>query len=94
MAKPNLRSEIQALRNQAKARGHDSKVSNEELKKKAFTHNESDKSTHKYVYRDIFRTFLFLLVALIILFLASVKMSSLLPFEHARQALHITQFSF
>lgn len=91
-----LRSQIQALRNQAKARGHDIDLntSEEELKEKAFTNAITDQSTHTYVFKDLKHTFLFLLLALFLLFIACIKLSSFPQFDTLRHILNISKFSF
>jgi hypothetical protein len=97
MGKPSssLRNEIQALRNQAKARGYSSdEIPAEQLEEKAFTRNESTIPTYTYVYRDLFRSLIFLIVALVILFGVSVKLSSIGQFSQIRSAIHVSQFSF
>jgi hypothetical protein len=91
----NLRSQIQALKNQAKARGHENVPSSkEELEAKAFVMNKTYSLSHRYVYRDLFVTFLFVIFALLFLFLVSIKLSNIAAFGQLRNALYIGQFSF
>lgn len=89
----NLRKEIQALRNQAKARGHENITTEEEIRQKAFIQN-AKRNTHAYVYNDLLKTGLFLLFALLFLFGASIKLSSIDLFTQIRSQLHIAQSSF
>lgn len=89
----NLRSEIQALRNQALARGHEDTRNLETLKQNAFIEREISED-YRHVYNDLLITFTFICVALLILFVTSLKLSSLPFFDSLRLLLHITKYTF
>jgi len=80
MQQKNLRSEIQALKNQAEA--HTNTI-------RAAVEREGYVSTYIHVYHDLLWTLLFLFIAIIILFFASIEISSLGLFLTIRESLHI-----
>ena len=92
--KSNLRSQIQALRNQAKARGHVSFENEQDIRDKAFTIAQTQKGAHAYVKHDLIWTGIFVIIALAILLLAAVEFSSFTQLNHLRVALHLPQYSF
>ncbi len=74
-----LKKEIEALKNQAKARGHSGNIKTSDLLTKAYE-TPLGSSDIDYVYKDLFKSLMFVIFVLTILLIISIRYSDISVF--------------